>query len=68
MKSLHQETLQLLRNTHLTRREIAAAVGVSESWLSKFKHGRFGEPGVNTTEALHDFLLNVERQQSEKRA
>jgi hypothetical protein len=52
-----QATYAMLRDSPLTRREIAAGSCVDYEWLSKFSQGRISDPGVRKVQRLHDFLL-----------
>lgn len=58
---LFRETKELLadRPASLTYLDIEKATGIKESWLRMFSCGRIRNPGVNTVEALHDFLKSI---------
>ena len=50
------ETQGLLQNRKLSLREISEKTGINFHWLSKFKQGKFDDPGVKKIEQLHTFL------------
>jgi hypothetical protein len=58
MKSLHQETKDLLKAAQgvVSRRVIAAEAGVGYEWLQKFSQNKIGDPGVILIERLHRYL------------
>ena len=56
MSDLYSRTMNLLRRDPRMLKEIAVGADVNLHWLSKFKQGRFSNPGVRTIERLHNFL------------
>jgi len=40
---------------------MAQKAGVSVAWISRFANGQIPNPGVNTVQRLHDYLITVER-------
>lgn len=55
-QNLLGRTYQLLDQSDLNCREIAAGTGVDINWLFKFKKRSIGEPGVKKVQAVYDFL------------
>jgi hypothetical protein len=60
-QNLLELTYQLLDESTLKYREIAAGAGVDINWLSKFKQRAIGEPGVTKVQAVYDFLRSSKR-------
>jgi hypothetical protein len=52
------ETRYLLQNrpVTVTYKMIADAIGVTEAWVKLFAIGRTENPGVNTVEAMNNYL------------
>lgn len=52
------ETRTLLQNrpVTITYKMIAEAIGVTEAWVKLFAIGRTENPGVNTVEAMNNYL------------
>jgi hypothetical protein len=52
------ETRHLLQNrpVTVTYKMIADAIGVTEAWVKLFAIGRTENPGVNTVEAMNNYL------------
>jgi predicted transcriptional regulator len=38
---------------------MAEECGVSVAWISRFAAGKIPNPGVNTVQCLHDYLVKV---------
>ena len=55
--NLDQEVLALLKKRKGDWQTVAAASGVSYSWLSKFANGHIGNPGFDTLKKLHTALI-----------
>lgn len=53
------ETRELLngRSVKITYKMIADAIGVTEGWVKLFAIGKTENPGINTVEALHNYLM-----------
>lgn len=58
---LLQQTIELIKASKLTYREIATGAGVDIHWFAKFKQGCIGDPGVSKVQAVHDFLAHGKR-------
>lgn len=56
MTNLDQVVLDLLQARRGDWQAVAAASGVSYSWLSKFVNGHIANPGFVTLTKLHDAL------------
>lgn len=56
-KTYCEKTRALLRKDSRQLRAIATGADVNFHWLSKFKNGEFPNPGVNTVEKLHEYLI-----------
>lgn len=59
MTNLDQVVLQLLQARKGSWQAVAAASGVSYSWLSKFANGRIENPGFGTLMKLHEVLTGA---------
>lgn len=55
--SLLKQTYALLRETELSREQIACGADVGIEWLKKFQAEQIDDPSVNRVQRLHDFLL-----------
>lgn len=55
--SLHRRTIKLLQDCPRPLLTIAEDTGIGYHWLRKFKAGRFQNPGVNSVQALYEYLL-----------
>lgn len=53
---LLNDTKLLLATHKEPRLEIAQNAGVKFDWLTKFCHGKIGDPGVKKIQKLHDYL------------
>lgn len=53
---LLQRTYDLIDQSDLSQRKIAAGAGVRRDWFAKFKQRRIKSPGVPKVQAVHDFL------------
>lgn len=53
------ETRELLngRSVKITYKMIADAIGVTEGWVKLFAIGKTENPGINTVEALYNYLM-----------
>jgi hypothetical protein len=60
-QNLLGSTYQLLDESTLKYREIAAGSGVGFNWLIKFSRREIEEPGVKKVQAVYDFLLRSRR-------
>lgn len=60
---LYARTLHLAKNAprHIKQGHMAAHLGVSDAWISRFVNGKMPNPGVVECQKLHDYLeaLNV---------
>ena len=56
MKTMLQDTLDMLHDTDLPRRIIAAESGLGLEWLHKLAQGRIPDPGIIRIQRLHDYL------------
>ncbi len=54
--NLTERTLELLKATDLSMREVADGAGVAFDWLVVFKRQRTQEFGVKKVQAVYDFL------------
>ncbi len=61
--SLLARTQELVSNAPrcVTFTMMAKKAGVSVAWISRFANDQIPNPGVNTVQALHDYLITVER-------
>ena len=55
-KPLLEKTLELLRETDLTAKEISTATGINYHWVAGLRKGQFTDPGVNKVEVIYNFL------------
>ena len=55
---LLDETLKLIKQCELPRRELARQSGVGYEWLCKIDQGRIKDPGVKRVQTLYNFLVN----------
>jgi hypothetical protein len=67
-QNLLELTYQLLDESQLKYREIAAGAGVDINWLAKFKQRAIGEPGVTKVQAVYDFLRSKRNTRDRKHA
>lgn len=58
---LYQRTLELLRKSPATLREISEETALGYEWLRKFKAEKIPDPSVNRVQQLHDFLSTRRR-------
>lgn len=59
-KDLDEEVLELLERRRGDWQAVAAASGVSYSWLSKFANRHIGNPGIETLKKLRSALIDAE--------
>jgi len=57
MVNMYEKTLKLLRDSDLSISEIARQAGINYHWLSSFHQERGGDPGVQRTQKLYNFLV-----------
>ena len=55
---LLDETLKLIKQCELPRRELARQSGVGYEWLCKVDQGRIKDPGISRVQKLYNFLSN----------
>jgi hypothetical protein len=62
VRSLALTTRRMLveRPRKLTLRMIADEIGITERWLLNFASGKTPNPGVNTVQALYEYLAGKE--------
>lgn len=65
---LLQRTYELLDQTKLSQRQIAAGAGVKRDWLAKFMQKAIASPGAPKVQAVHNFLLSVKSGKQRSRA
>jgi predicted XRE-type DNA-binding protein len=53
---LLQRTYELIDQSPLSQRQIAAGAGVGREWFAKFSQRRIPSPGVTKVQAVYDFL------------
>ena len=69
MKTLLEQTLDLLRSTSATVPEISRATGLNARWSYRLRDGDYLDPGVLKIEMLHRYLAEkVAKQQAEPQA
>lgn len=57
MNDLYEKTLELIRASDQSIRQLAKDAGVGQRWLSDLVSGRFDDPGVKKIQRLHDYLI-----------
>ena len=57
--SLYERTLHLVTTAprRVKQKDMAKAIGKSESWICDFAKGRRANPNVHDVQALHDFPI-----------
>lgn len=68
MCTLYEKTLQLLEESDLPVKDIAAGASVGCRWLFDLKAGRFSDPSVNRIQRIHDFLTTGHPANNEREA
>lgn len=53
---LLKSTYELIAQTDLSQREIAAGAGVKRDWFAKFVQGKIQSPGAPKVQAVYEFL------------
>lgn len=56
MSELYKKTIELLNSTDKSMSDISKNTDVGLRWLYDLKAGRFGDPGVNKIQRIHDYL------------
>ena len=59
---LRARTLELVKNAPraVTYTVMAEKCGVSIAWISRFAADKIPNPGVDTVQCLHDYLISLE--------
>lgn len=58
--TLHQRTIDLIKESDLTFIQIYEATGISFYWIRKFANGMVPNPSVNRVQELYEFLKGEE--------
>lgn len=53
------ETIELLRHSTKTRKQISEDTGLGKEWLNKLAQGHISDPGIKRITKLHDYLANT---------
>lgn len=64
---LLKSTYELIEQTELSQREIAAGAGVKRDWFAKFSQRKIQSPGTPKVQAVYEFL-RAKRTRSNNRA
>jgi hypothetical protein len=58
---LLQRTYDLIDQSPLSQRQIAAGAGVERDWFAKFAKRRIPSPGVTKVQAVYNFLRSSKK-------
>ena len=61
--NLYEETMVMLHECRRPIAKIARDIHMTNKWLEKVKKGQIKNPGVHSTQKLHDYLIDLKREE-----